>query len=269
MTVVEGWVDSAIVGVDYDLAMKQKPGNISLNDLSEKPSRAMSTLELLQRACALCSKASFMTSDDNVPIMNRECLGDASEISLIKYIETRTDIASLQDIRREHKELYCIPFNSKNKWMLTVNELKHEGEESLVLLKGAPERVISRCSSIMINGVQQPFNEEWKQHFQDAYDYFASKGSRVLGFAQRLVNKSLVNKQIEMDGNGNDSNPNHELAFPVDELTFIGLFALTDPPKVGVKTAIERCKKAGIQVVMVTGDHPATAKAIAKQIGII
>ena len=272
MTVVETWLDMSIGQVTYEHGMMQKPSN-NLSVLNESTGVKTSE-EMLKRACALCSKACFVMSEENLnrPILGRECIGDASETALVKYIETRTDLGTLEDIRNHHRELYCIPFNSKNKWMVTINELETDPSKALVLMKGAPERVVSKCSTISMNQSEQVMDDSWKLAFSDANDYFASKGERVLGFAQLIIHRELVQKQIEREEQGNSGDSKSEeitYTFPLEGFTFIGMTALSDPPKVGVFEAIQKCKRAGIQVVMVTGDHPATAKAIAKQVGIL
>lgn len=237
----------------------------------------------------------------------RECLGDASETALIKFVETRENCSTLYDIRRQFPKQYDIPFNSKNKWMLTIHECVNkeifEPGQLLTLIKGAPERVIGRCNSMLIRGQIVPLNEDLKEHFQDAYNFMASKGERVLGLAQRFTSADIVNtvKSREEKGAAESittkeeqqkhqetqvdasapiialasetreelSTAEQQVDIPTDGFCFLGMVALTDPPKVGVPEAVGKCKRAGIQVVMVTGDHPATAKAIAKQVGII
>ncbi|KAL9657714.1 hypothetical protein ABK040_005067 [Willaertia magna] len=276
MTVVEMWSDGTILGVNYERYMKGKPAGLTTyNTLSEAE---MTTEQKIRRACALCSKTTFLQEEANLkkPILDRECHGDASETALVKFFETRNDNATIDEMREEYPELYSIPFNSKNKWMLTVNQNKKKpfpDGKALLLMKGAPERIIQRCTHIEVMGNVLPLDENWKQNFQDAYDFFASKGERVLGFAQLFVDENLVieQKQREESGktSGGESAGQTNFLIPMEGLTFLGCCGLTDPPKVGVPEAVGKCKTAGIQVVMVTGDHPATAKAIAKQVGII
>ena len=258
MTVVEAWIDSSVIPIPYYMDNSTSP--TSTNDAPSNAPQNLSTEELLQRACSLCSTATFLKNEANlnIPIMNRECLGDASEIALIKYVESRGK-ASLESIRKDHEELYCIPFSSKNKWMLTINEIPNQtNDDALLLMKGAPERIASLCSKILISGVEYDMDENWRNNFQDSYEFFASKGCRVLAFAQTSISKSQI-----------PSGDIDNIRDFAKNLTFLGMVALTDPPKVGVTEAVAKCKTGGIQVVMVTGDHPLTAKAIAKQVGII
>lgn len=100
-----------------------------------------------------------------------------------------------------------------------------------------------------------------REHFEEAYETLAAKGERVLGFAQGI---------LPLDTFPPSHDSKYDLTnIPEDGFTFLGLVGLIDPPKIGVVEAIHKCKLAGIQVVMVTGDHPNTAKEIARQVGII
>ncbi|KAG2373277.1 hypothetical protein C9374_012266 [Naegleria lovaniensis] len=303
MTVVEMWADGAFIDVRYNRMMKQKPsGNLTnFSDISEND---LTTEQKIVRCCALCSKTIFVENELNLqkPILDRECIGDASETALIKFVETRENSSTLVDIRRQFPKQYDIPFNSKNKWMLTIHECVNkdlfEHGQLLTLIKGAPERVIGRCNSMLMRGQIVPLNEDLKEHFQDAYNFMASKGERVLGLAQRFTSAEIVNTvkvreemgavesatkeqqgiqaeasaptiALASESREDLTTAEQQVEIPTDGFCFLGMIALTDPPKVGVPEAVAKCKRAGIQVVMVTGDHPTTAKAIAKQVGII
>lgn len=284
MTVVEIWCDGTIESIEYERYMMDKP--LGMTTYSKEGEENLTTQQKVKRCAALCSKTFFLEEGDNMqkPILDRECKGDASETALVKFIETRSDSGTVQEFREDHPDIYVIPFNSKNKWMLTVMQNKNlpnwstspehqRPGKALLLMKGAPERIISRCTHIEIGGQTLPLDERWKQNFQDSYNFFASKGERVLGFAQLFVDESIIMEQKAKEDsgqtNGDSSQGQQNSLIPMEGLTFLGMAGLTDPPKVGVPEAVHKCKTAGIQVVMVTGDHPATAKAIAKQVGII
>ena len=123
MTVVEMWTDGNVAPVNYERTMKEKPSGI-LSDFSQIPEENMTSYQTMVRACSLCSSTTFVQSEENLrkPILDRECLGDASETALIKFVETRPDTDGIQGIRAAHNSIYTIPFNSKNKWMLEVRE---------------------------------------------------------------------------------------------------------------------------------------------------
>ncbi|KAG2381653.1 hypothetical protein C9374_006037 [Naegleria lovaniensis] len=269
MTLVEMWYDNIMQNIQYpNRLMMNKLTDTPLKTFSKESEEQLSTYEKLTRCAALCSTAYLLNDDTNMrkPILDRECKGDASEAALVKFVETRNDCATLKEIRQEFTEIFALPFNSKNKYMISVvknNQQQSNDGKVTLLMKGAPERVFQRCSYIQVNGKTLPMDDTWKDAFQDAYNFMASKGERVLGFAQALVDEHVVQQGKEQQENDNP------FALQLEGLVFLGICGLSDPPKVGVTEAIHKCKTAGIQVVMVTGDHPATAKAIAKQVGII
>jgi sodium/potassium-transporting ATPase subunit alpha len=128
-------------------------------------------------------------------------------------------------------------------------------------MKGAPERILERCSTIMLDGVEQEMDDEKKVAFNHAYDELGGLGERVLGFCDYVLPR-------EQFPSGFPFNPDEE-NFPLTGLRFVGLMAMIDPPRAAVPDAVSKCRSAGIKVIMVTGDHPITAKAIAKGVGII
>merc|ERR1711981_294723 len=131
----------------------------------------------------------------------------------------------------------------------------------LLVMKGAPERILERCSTIHIKGRDEPLTEEWKEKFNHAYMDLGGLGERVLGFCdfQLPENKFPTGFPFNSD----------EVNFPLESLRFVGLMSMIDPPRAAVPDAVSKCRSAGIKVIMVTGDHPITAKAIAKSVGII
>merc|ERR1719428_1964077 len=128
-------------------------------------------------------------------------------------------------------------------------------------MKGAPERILDRCTKIMINGEEQEMTEVYKTKFNDAYMELGGMGERVLGFAHSYLDDGEFPKGFNFDAD--------EMNFPTEALTFVGLMSMIDPPRAAVPDAVLKCRSAGIKVIMVTGDHPITAKAIARSVGII
>ncbi|MEQ2257008.1 Sodium/potassium-transporting ATPase subunit alpha-1 [Ilyodon furcidens] len=118
-----------------------------------------------------------------------------------------------------------------------------------------------RCSTIMIYGQEEPLDEGWKDAFQNAYLELGGLGERVLGFCHLNLSSSQFPRGFTFDCD--DTN------FPTEQLCFLGLISMIDPPRAAVPDAVGKCRSAGIKVIMVTGDHPITAKAIAKGVGII
>jgi sodium/potassium-transporting ATPase subunit alpha len=107
----------------------------------------------------------------------------------------------------------------------------------------------------------------FKNSFKEANKIFALKGERIIGLAYTDLDPNTYNKEYAFDINLNKEMP--ETNFPINNLCFVGLISMEDPPKLGVKEAISICKQAGIKVIMVTGDQTLTAASIAYQVGII
>ncbi len=166
-------------------------------------------------------------------------VGDPTETALLDYAKIHG-----YEIERFKDERYNeIEFTSERKMMSVA--CKSEGKK-IMYTKGAVDKILSFCTNIVQNGVVRKITESDKQTILKANSSFAEKEQRVLAFAYK-----------EIDGN-----------ICEDELTFIGLAGMIDPPKKGTKEAIEKCKKAGMKPVMITGDHKETAFAIAKEIGL-
>lgn len=155
-----------------------------------------------------------------------------------------------------------------------------DGKHLRVYLKGAPERVLTRCSKILINNKEEAFNETHRQEVKGANDDFGKLGERVLAFAYCDLDKSKFPADYNFDmRNWKAWGRDHERsfseyestpgAFPMHDLTLIGVISLNDPPRPNVDLSVEKCRQAGIKVIMVTGDQPATAAAIANKVNII
>uniref|UniRef100_A0A0G4HF58 Cation-transporting P-type ATPase N-terminal domain-containing protein n=1 Tax=Chromera velia CCMP2878 TaxID=1169474 RepID=A0A0G4HF58_9ALVE len=138
---------------------------------------------------------------------------------------------------------------------------------AVLFLKGAPERVVDMCGTVLDNGVAKPKDESFNERFTRAYETLAGKGCRVLGLGYLPMDEAALRGLGDLEQLNADKLREGLLA--QGKLVFGGLVALMDPPKVEVPAAVGACRTAGVQVVMVTGDHPLTAQSIAKQIGII
>lgn len=130
-----------------------------------------------------------------------------------------------------------------------------------LVMKGAPERILDCCSTIFIQGEDLQLTDAWRKAFTDAYEDLGGLGERVLGFCDLLLPRSKFPEEFEFDVDS--------MNFPTTNLRFVGLISLIDPPRPNVPLAVQKCRGAGIRVIMVTGDHPTTAKAIAQIVGII
>lgn len=212
------------------------------------------SFQKLQEVATLNSDAEFLTSATNP--LDRKTKGDATESALIQFFE---QIRSISDYRKEFPRVFGIPFNSTNKWMLSIHK-QPEKPNLLLMVKGASERVLGLCDKIQINGKVYPLKEDDLKEIERINNRLAERGERVLGFAHI----QMEDKYSEYYGFDQDP-----INFPYSNLIFDGLITFVDPPRPTVKSAISCCHKAGIKVFMVTGDHPTTAKSIAKSLGLI
>ena len=154
-------------------------------------------------------------------------------------------------LEREYRRLAEIPFDSERKMMSTINR---DASGTLALyVKGGPDEVLARCSRILTRGGIRPLDEKGRERIRQENLGMAEKALRVLAAAYRpldVVPADMTSEVVERD------------------LVFCGLIGMIDPPREEVKAAVAVCRAAGIRPVMITGDHMATALAIAGQLGI-
>ena len=217
----------------------------------------------LTRCAMLCNRAEFKSDPENMSKepMKRVCQGDASETAIVQYSEHI--LGNVMKYRQDWNKVAEIPFNSTNKFQLSIHDFPDKSESGrLLVMKGAPERILEHCSKILINGEDLDLSEEWKISFNRAYEALGGMGERVLGFCDSVlsVDEYPLDQPFKLDDPGE---------FPPKTLRFLGFISLIDPPKPNVPEAVAKCHTAGIKVFMVTGDHPITAKAIAHAVGIM
>uniref|UniRef100_H3AXY8 Sodium/potassium-transporting ATPase subunit alpha n=1 Tax=Latimeria chalumnae TaxID=7897 RepID=H3AXY8_LATCH len=249
MTVAHMWFDNQI----HEADTTEDQSGASFD-------KSSATWAALSRVAGLCNRAVFKVGQENTPVLKRDVAGDASESALLKCIEL--SCGSVKAIREKNKKVAEIPFNSTNKYQLSIHETEDPNDNRyLLVMKGAPERILDRSSTILIQGKEQPLDEELKEAFQNAYLELGGLGERVLGFCHFYIPEDKFPKGFAFDCD--------DVNFPTENLCFIGLMSMIDPPRAAVPDAVGKCRSAGIKVIMVTGDHPITAKAIAKGVGII
>jgi P-type Ca2+ transporter type 2C len=179
--------------------------------------------------------------------------GDPTEGALI--VAARKAGLGRADLESERPRIDEIPFSSEKKFMATFHQ--GPGDKVTVYLKGAPETVLNFSSHRRKNGDTQRLDEPGRQEVLDTSTAMAGEALRVLGAAYQEIEPGQV-EQVKaeiQDGKGS--------------LVFLGLYGMMDPARPEVEGAVEQCKRAGIRVVMATGDHKITAEAIARQIGIL
>ncbi|XP_017266450.1 sodium/potassium-transporting ATPase subunit alpha-2 [Kryptolebias marmoratus] len=248
MTVAHMWFDNQI----HEADTTEDQTGLGFDKSSD-------TWAALSRVAGLCNRAVFKPGQEHLPVLMRDTAGDASESALFKCIEVCC--GNVTEMRERNPKMAEIPFNSTNKYQLSIHEVEDNPAGHLLVMKGAPERILDRCSTIMIHGQEEPLDENWREAFQNAYLDLGGLGERVLGFCHLNLSPSQFPRGFKFDCN--------DMNFPTERLCFLGLISMIDPPRAAVPDAVGKCRSAGIKVIMVTGDHPITAKAIAKGVGII
>ncbi|XP_076455702.1 sodium/potassium-transporting ATPase subunit alpha-3-like [Babylonia areolata] len=249
MTVAHMWFDKTIWESDTD-------------EISKKIKFKMDdpTWQLLARIAMLCNRAEFKLGQEHIPILKRECNGDASESALMKCAEMT--LGGVMKYRASHPKVVEIPFNSTNKYQVSVHDMQNPNDPRyLLVMKGAPERILDRCTTYCYKGETVNIDSNFTRAYDTAYNKLGGMGERVLGFCDFFLPVEEFPQGFSFD----QENPN----FPLTGLRFVGLMAMIDPPRPAVPEAVAKCRSAGIKVIMVTGDHPITAKAIARGVGII
>lgn len=150
----------------------------------------------------------------------REAIGDASEIAILRYMEIMT--GSVAAYRQRCPKVFEVPFNSVNKYSLTINESKTDSGHWLCM-KGAPERILERCSTIFINGKEVLLDDKMKDSFQEAYEELGGMGERVIGLCEKLLPFSKF--PCDYPFNADEEN------FPSKDLRFVGIVSMIDPPR--------------------------------------
>ncbi|MBI5064682.1 calcium-translocating P-type ATPase, SERCA-type [Candidatus Woesearchaeota archaeon] len=205
-----------------------------------KFSKTSERINFLLTAGVLNNNAKLINDKGQISV-----IGDPTEAALLVSAQkANIDIRKLQE---ETPRLAEIEFTSERKRMTTLNELKNQ---KIAFTKGAPELIVEACSKILVNGKVERLTTPEKTKILQRNEEFAKQALRVLAFAYKPVE------------------PRESLESCEQDMIFIGLQAMIDPPRNEAKLSVEKCKKAGIQVVMITGDNLSTAIAIAKEIGL-
>ncbi len=244
MTVREIWVanrDIVIGGVGY-----APVGDFSVDGraLGEEDSTAM--LKLL-RIAAFCNNSRLLPPQEGEE--QWRILGDPTEASLL--VTAQKFKYDYETELKVFPRRYELPFDSRRKRMTTT----HQGQTGVeALVKGAPMEVLGLCTKIWEPGGVREITEQDRKLVAETNDQYATQALRVLGFAYRDLEQEQKHYEIE------------DLE---KDLTFVGLAAMMDPPRLEVEQAIAECRTAGIRVIMITGDYGVTAESIARRIKLV
>ncbi|MBN2373773.1 cation-translocating P-type ATPase [bacterium] len=198
-------------------------------------------LMLLLSIGALCNDSRLFRND------KWEIFGDPTEGALL--VSAGKAGLKKDGLEERFRRIGEIPFDSERKCMTTIHTV--EGGY-LACVKGAQDIILDRCKYIFVNGMAAGLTEEDRTRILKVNHDMADKALRVLGFAYKSLEEGSPTTPEEIE----------------KDLTFVGLQAMIDPPREGVKEAIEKCKTAGIKTVLITGDHKSTAVAVARELGI-
>ncbi|MGB2842834.1 MAG: HAD-IC family P-type ATPase [Halobacteriota archaeon] len=220
-----------VSGVGYEPS-----GEFILDGRAINPEREGKELIETLRTGYMCNNAALVENKD---VEEYGIVGDPTEGALLVA-------ASKSGITTHPHRLDVIPFAAEQQYMATL----HEGaNENKIYVKGSPERILKMCQNQLVNGSIEPLHSE---EILAKADEMAGEALRILGMAYKRVpeDKKALNPE-DLEG-----------------LTFLGLQGMMDPPREEAIGAVQKCKRAGIRVVMITGDHAQTAKAIARRLGI-
>jgi len=224
---------------------------------------------------ALQTKPTFKDDEKNwaLPAGQRELEGgDASEKAMVKFAGgvIEKNGSTLKATRKAMPVVADVPFNSKNKYAMSIHDMG-EGKPLKLLAKGAPDKIFGICKFIMDNGQIREKTAEDEKVYVAARRALMFNGLRLLAVSECDLGPEYK-AGFEFNTEPGEFNfptaAGIEIGVPCD-LVFVGLSALQDPPRPSVPRAVKTCQEASIQVVMVTGDHPDTAEAIARKVNII
>ena len=191
----------------------------------------------------LCNNATYEKIGDRLVIT-----GDSTEVALL-VAGARADMHKvlLEDSCPRQLE---VPFSAETRFMLTANACDHH---FIAYAKGAPEVILGRCGSVVIHGHSEPLTDVLRNRFLGENEAMAGRGMRVLAFARKAVDGQAPGNIADLETG----------------MTFLGFAGMIDPPRPEAGASVARCHSAGISVVMITGDQAATARSIARDIGIV
>jgi magnesium-transporting ATPase (P-type) len=243
MTVNKLWVFDEVVDVS---GVGYKPeGDFTVNGQPLQDKQA-SSLEKLLEIAALCNGAKLdPPSDKN---RNWNVIGDPTDGALL--VATLKSSVNIQDSLAAKPILDVLPFSFERKRMTTVHKLNGD---VLIYTKGAPRNILDVCTKVLIDGKIVDLDQDNMMWIETRIHEFAKAGLRVIATAYKQMPKTEYNKSVEVENN----------------LIFVGLAGMRDPPRAEVKHAVEKAKQAGIKTVIITGDYGPTAQSVAQDVGIV
>lgn len=209
-------------------------------------SRLEKEYDLMLKISMLCSSAKIENPED--ALTELKIVGDPTEGALLLAgLETGFN---KDELDKAYPKLQEIPFDSEQKYMASMHHHKSDNHYH-VFVKGAPEKVLAFCNQVYLSGKKQRLTASQRKKISGQVSDLAATGLRVLALAYKTGGKLK------------------DISDEINDLVFIGLIALKDPLRAEAAWAINECRKAGIRPIMITGDHPLTAKAIFEELGFV
>ncbi|KAK4498702.1 hypothetical protein PRZ48_009212 [Zasmidium cellare] len=229
-----------------------------------KDKNAHGSLVDLHRAALLCNEATFDPVSMSNPVEERLTHGNPTDGAILRFAESAE--SALTTLQAALPRAAHIPFNSKNKFMMTLHDdqkdaEKHDGSY-LALVKGAPDILLPRCTNYLSYKTGQvcALDTEAKQSFSTLQAKLARNAERVLMLCQRRYSPTAELQSNDLE--------EEMLEKCLADLTIIGVVGIFDPPRPEIPQTVADCRRAGIRFFMMTGDFGLTAAAVARQVGI-
>jgi len=217
-----------------------KPEGKFISDGREAAAKTKEHLSFVLKVGTLCTNANLEMHEKEFSI-----LGDPTEGAIV--VAAKKIGLDKKELETEFKRIHEIPFSSERKMMTTVNL---SGKHAMACVKGATEVIVNLCDKIHVGGKTTKMTHEWKEKILSKNISMTDQALRVLAIAYKETD--------ERDYKSAEKN-----------LTFLGLVGMIDPPREEAIESVKVCKKAGIRVVMITGDHKNTAAAVAQKLGLM
>jgi Ca2+-transporting ATPase len=252
-----------------DLEQRPDDPRPALRPVQAVSQSVLPTIDLLLLSGALCNDAILVKEADGKG--SYHAIGDPTEGALV--LAAAEFGIYKDDLDAAFPRVAELPFDSVRKRMTTVHRIPQSRQEIpdslahiwdrrqivapppyIAFTKGAIDGLLAKTCNVWAEAIVQPFNQDWRERVMASHDQLAQNGMRVLGVGIRIFEEMPTREMLE----------NLE-----QDLILVGLFGMIDPPRPEVKDAIQTCKTAGIRPVMITGDHPLTARHIAHQLGIL
>jgi Ca2+-transporting ATPase len=273
-TLTENRMTVTVIDVaDHQLQVNPRTGDTPSELITEEgepfEEDVRPTLDLLMIAGSLCNDA-VLRKQEGGPRAYR-AIGDPTENALVL---AAARFGTLKEpLEQALPRTAEVPFDSERKRMTTVHQIPSSSAEIpaslrellhresagsdtpsfVAFTKGALNSVLDISRAVWVEDEMQPLDDAWRRRITEAHDQLAARGMRVLAVALRTVDEVPAGEAT---------------AGLEDELVFLGMFGMIDPPRAEVRDAVRTCRAAGIRTVMITGDHPLTARHIASQVGI-